>query len=220
MNMKILVATLIIVFIAMAGVVRHVDNLYKEDTESSRGVLSTLDFRFTTSDDSSDDGFIFARAQKYSDITFLDIQVEVENTGPGEVELKNPVLAFYLEDVFILNRSLQNLLLMPGDVQTLEFSDLTFKTEAVENASLRRGFRDDDAFILRGTLTSDYNFTVQDFVLSSYQLSADFEGRIPLHEVFGGLSKEDAADVILGLQGFIKPGDEEEQVKPTMPLPI
>ncbi|MFV2041464.1 MAG: hypothetical protein ACC644_05675, partial [Candidatus Hydrothermarchaeales archaeon] len=146
--------------------------------------------------------------------------VEVENTGSGEVELKNPVVTFYLEGVFILNRSLQNLRLMPGDVQTLEFSDLTFKTEAVENASLRRGYRGDDAFILRGTVTSDYNFTIQDFVLSTYSLSTDFEGKIPLYEVFGGLTQEDAADVILGLRGFTKEGDEVEQVRPTIPLPI
>ncbi|MFV2040970.1 MAG: hypothetical protein ACC644_03165, partial [Candidatus Hydrothermarchaeales archaeon] len=90
MDVKVIVAALIIVFIAMAGAVWYVDNLYKEDTESSRGVLSTLDFRFT--DDAADEGFILASTQKYSDITFLDLTVEVENTGSGEVELKNPVV--------------------------------------------------------------------------------------------------------------------------------
>jgi len=218
MDVKLIIAALFFVFIGMAAGVWHVNSLYELDMESSRGVLSTVDFRFTA--DPVDEGFILASAQKYSDITFLNLAIEVENTGPGEMELKNPVVAFYLEDVFILNRSLENLLLNSGEVQTFEFNDLTFKSEAVENASLQRGYRGDDAFILRGAVTTDYNFTVQGFVLSSYQLKSDFDGKIPLHEVFGGLSKEDAADVILGLQGFIIKADEEEQVQPTIPLPM
>ncbi len=218
MNVKVIASALFFVFIVVAAGVWHVNSLYEADMQNNRDVLTNLDFRFT--EDPGDNGFIFAAAQKYSDITFLDLQVEVENTGSSVVELKNPVVAFYLENVFILNRSIQNLRLMPGEVRTLEFSDLTFKTVAVENASLQRGYRGDDAFILRGAVTSDYNFTVQGYVVSSYQLTSDFEGRLPLHEVFGGLTQEDAADKILGLQGFTKPDDAEERVQPSIPLPF
>ncbi|HDH27532.1 MAG TPA: hypothetical protein ENH13_00200, partial [Euryarchaeota archaeon] len=129
MNVKVIASALFFVFIVVAAGVWHVNSLYEADMQNNRDVLTNLDFRFT--EDPGDNGFIFAAAQKYSDITFLDLQVEVENTGSSVVELKNPVVAFYLEDVFILNRSIQNLRLMPGEVRTLEFSDLTFKTVAV-----------------------------------------------------------------------------------------
>jgi hypothetical protein len=219
-NLKILAALVLILFIASSVSVWYVYNRYTLEREANVADISMVEFGFETVQDAGIE-IVDVEAQKYSDVTYLDFEITASSGGDREIALKNPVITFYLEDVFILNKTLDDIVLFPERSWSMGFDELAFETVAVENASLRRGNRPDDTFIISAVVTSEYHFTIKDQVLKTYRLNRSFEGRIPLHEVFGGKTKEDAADKILNLGGFTDgEGEGEEPKKPSIPLPI
>ncbi len=219
-NLKILAVLMFVLFIASSASAWYVYNLYTLEREANVADVSMVEFRFETVQGAGIE-IVDVEAQKYSDVTFLDFEITASSGGDREIALKNPVITFYLEDVFILNKTLDDIVLFPEGLWSMGFDELTFETVAVENASLRRGNRPDDTFIISAVVTSEYHFTIQDQVLKTYRLNTSFEGRIPLHEVFGGKTKEDAADKILDMGGFTNgEGDGEEPKRPSIPLPM
>ncbi len=219
-RLKILAVLVLILIITIPASAWHVHTLYTLEREANVAELDLVEFRFETVQGEGIE-IVDVEAQKYSDITFLDLEVIASKKGDRELTLKNPVIAFYLEDLFILNKTLDDIELSSGESWSMRFNELTFKTEVVENATLGRRNRADETFIISGEVTAEYTFVRYDYVLQTYRLSSSFVGRIPLQEVFGGKTKEDAVDKILNLGGFTgaEEGGEEPK-RPTISLPM
>jgi hypothetical protein len=218
-KLKVLGGIMLLLLVAVPASAWHLYTLYTIEKEANVAELHMVEFSFETVQGGGIE-IVDVEAQKYSDITFLELTVKASNSGVREITLKNPVIAFYLEDVFILNKTLDDIDLSSGGSWSMRFIELTFETAAVENATFRRGNRVDETFIVTGEVTSQYTFVRYDQVLQTYSLSTSFEGRIPLQEVFGGKTKEDAVDKILGLSGFTSPEEEgQEPERPSIPLP-
>jgi hypothetical protein len=216
---KIIAGLTLMLLILITASVWHVNNLYNLERGANAVDISMVEFRFETVQDAGIE-IVDVEAQKYSDVTFLDFEITASNSGDKELLLKNPVITFYLEDVYILNKTLEDIELFPEGSWSMRFDELTFETKAVENASLRLGDRPDETFIITGRVTSEYTFRLYNQVLKTYWLSTSFEGRIPLQEVFGGKTKEDAVDRILELSGFTSSEEEGvEPKRPSIPLP-
>lgn len=219
-KLKIIAVLTLILLIAIPATVWHIHNIYTLEKEANMAELDMVEFRFETVQDRGIE-IVDVEAQKYSDITFLDFTVLASNNGIGGIKMKNPVIAFYLEDVFILNQTLDDIDMLSGGSWSMRFHELTFETEAVENATLRLGNREDEIFFLSAEVTSEYSFAIKGQVLQTYRLNTSFVGKIPLQEVFGGKTKEDAVDKILGLSGFTSPEEQgSEPERPDVPLPF
>ncbi len=160
--------------------------------------LSRVRFDFETIPFEDGGRVVDAGIQRYSDATYIDLSITASNTGERDIFLKSPVIAFYLEDVLVLEKDLEDLELPAGGSITIPFSDLSFTSEKITLAM--EGKKEISRVIeLSAVVLPEYSYEVGGVVLKTYRLSSSFSGVVPLVEIFGGKSQFEAAVDILGL---------------------
>jgi hypothetical protein len=160
--------------------------------------LENLEVRFITTQIEGE-SVLDLDVLRYTDVTYLDFSIELLNHGQGDLSLKNPVLTLFLEEVFVLDKKLEDQYIAAGGEALIGLRELSFGSEVTDEALKGRIQRSEMTLRLIGDLHSEYFFEVQGIRLKTYRLHKTFEGKVLLRNIFGGKSPEEAVDVILGL---------------------
>ncbi len=136
---------------------------------------------------------------RYTDVTYLDLKVELINHGDKVIEFKNPRIKLYLEDLLVKEEAFGDLPLRPGPKKSLPIEEITFETEIINEALKGKTHRPEEVLYVRGEFSSKYVFSIQNIRLKTYSLSKSFEARLLLRQIFGGKTQEEAVEDILSL---------------------
>jgi hypothetical protein len=179
---------------------------FKGEREENIIGLSNVEFSFETKVVEEVEVVNF-ESLRYTDVTYLDILLNVVNRGEQPIILENPILTFSLEDEFVLTYELEDVKLQPNELKLIELNDLTFKSDVITEALKGRVQRPEATLSLRGEVAPKFTFEIRDIVIRTYRLESTFSGKVLLTEIFGGRTGEEAADVILGINRSAAPTD-------------
>lgn len=196
-SVKILI---LMVFIILGGLLESY-NIYlqfQDEQAVNQRALDGLDPRFVEVEKEGN-LVIELDALRYTDVTFLDLSINIANPTDQRVVLRNSVVTFFFEDVFAINKTLGNIEVEPKGDRVLDFTSLSFSSEVIDKALKGQSKTLKDYTQIKGVLSTEYDFSPNDIYLWSYSLNTSFTGKVLLREIFGGKSQEEATIDILGL---------------------
>jgi len=172
---------------------------FTNQKEQSQNEMEKLEVSFKTIDKDGRE-FLDIEVLHYTDATYLEVGLGLENTGDEAIVITDPGLSLYLESEFILEKELEEIKLEPGEETKIILDDLKFDSEII-NMALSGGTVESNGTIgIKGVLAVEKDFRVFGVKVKSYEVSREVGGRILLREIFGGKSKEEAVEDILKLR--------------------
>jgi len=192
---KLLIAAVLVT--ALVGSAGLLYNSYKEQRSLEEQKLAELELAYTTSTVKGEE-LITLQVQRYTDVTYLTLSLVLRNNGAEKIRLRRPRLTFYLQGLPAVERELEDLEVPGGGFVKLPLKDLSFSSELVTEALKRKESAASDVLELKATLSTEHELKIRNTTIYRFRLSNNATGKVPIREVFGGKTKEEAVEEILG----------------------
>jgi hypothetical protein len=196
--MKTLLKALLVIFVLILILSSYSYIEFKGQRQANIDDLKTLKFDFETTPINGNN-IVDLKIQRYTDVTYLDLVINIQNKGGRDVFLKNPLISFYLEDVIIEETTFEDQRIPSGEVRRVSFNGVTFTSEKIDEALKGRTDNPEEVIDFSANVSSEYEFIIQDINLRTYRLVYSFGGDVLLRQIFGGKTQEEAVVDILGL---------------------
>ncbi len=154
-----------------------------------------LEFKTVTNNESTGE-VIDIGVLRYSDVTYIDVVLIMGNRGENDLFLRSPMVDFYLEGVYVDNKTFSDITLPKQSSSSIPFDDLEFETGLIDEAFKVRASTA-DVLNLTAVFSSEHTFELGGLTLKTYRLERSASGDVLLWSVFGGRTQEEAVEEII-----------------------